>query len=145
MLRVSRGQTALMAACGAAVVYLGFFMDSKHASWVDGKAMLLLGAAAGWIAWLVCPEHGMRPRDSRLHLGMAFVLGITWMQILADEIVAVLEVRPVLRLHRTPYVFLSKRMERCSDDVCATEELETRYRGQERIFSSVRAKYLHPS
>ena len=94
---MSRGQTALMAACGAAVVYFGFFMDFKHASWVDGKAMLLLGAAAGSSAWVVCPVHGRRPRDSRLHLGMAFVLGITWMQILADEIVAVLEVRSALQ------------------------------------------------
>jgi phosphatidylserine synthase len=106
VLRVSRAQTALMAACGGAVMYVGFVMDFKHVSWADAKVMLLLGAAAASSAWLVSPVHGSRPRHSRLHLGMAFVLGITWMQILANEIVAVLEVRPALRLHPSVPILL---------------------------------------
>lgn len=89
---MSKLHACFMAAFAPPFTYFVFFLQVKAVSNLDYVFMSVSSCTAfGWMLWNF-PEEGISPKSSMLLTAVAFVQGIAWMDLCADELVDVLEV-----------------------------------------------------
>lgn len=90
---VGKPHAVVMGIFAPVLLYVCFVLEPKDFGALDVLVMLGMSVTGGYITYFTFPAGGATPRNSMFLTGMAFLMGIAWMDIAADELVAVLEVR----------------------------------------------------
>eukprot|EP00240_Pyramimonas_obovata_P004504 CAMPEP_0118960708 /NCGR_PEP_ID=MMETSP1169-20130426/63775_1 /TAXON_ID=36882 /ORGANISM="Pyramimonas obovata, Strain CCMP722" /LENGTH=366 /DNA_ID=CAMNT_0006908859 /DNA_START=664 /DNA_END=1762 /DNA_ORIENTATION=+ len=88
---VDRAHVVLMCAVGPSFFHLVFLADKQGADWAGLAFAAAVGAASGAAAYWRVPVEGLQPRTSLFLCSIAFVQGVAWMNLCADEIVAIFQ------------------------------------------------------
>jgi len=88
---VGKPHAVVMGIFAPVLLYVCFVLEPKDFGALDVLVMLGMSVTGGYITYFTFPAGGATPRNSMFLTGMAFLMGIAWMDIAADELVAVLE------------------------------------------------------